>query len=165
MPRASKRDLRGELDSIYDGEQAGATGSSNSNIYAFQMDSAGATQILIHDGQVSSNGGSGVFPSGMGSDNFTLTVADGDQVWVEVTYDTTTLAITSATIANGAAIPDSSLGDAYFLLGYVNIASGATVPHNTQCGDINIAFIYGDFNGAPALFLLSQLDVAQPLPP
>ncbi len=107
----------------------------------------------------------GVLPTGMGSDDFTLTFGgDGYKAWVEVTYDTTTLAITSLTIAQGPTIPTSTLGDAFFLLGDVSITDGILTPRNAQCGDINVEFIYGDINGALALFLLSQIDDPQSVP-
>lgn len=168
-------------------------GSTVTNIYSFQMDDATNTtvktsdgkpltpgaKVLIHDGEVSANGSDGVVPSGMGNDDFILNIAaDGDDVWVEVTYDPTTLTISSATVNTGTGIPNSTLGNAYLLLGYVTFkqdAKGNTIfnkttglpvgtdPHNTQCGDINIAFMYGAFNAAPALFLLSQIDAPQPL--
>lgn len=146
-----------------------------SNIYSFQMDDATdneGAKVLIHDGEVSTNGGDGMLPDGMGNDDFILTInADGDDVWVEVTYDTGTLDITSLTIGTGTGIPDSSLGNAYVLLGYVTFGNlnpktgfpTSTDPHNTQCGDINIDQIYGAFNGQPALFLLSQIDAPQPI--
>jgi hypothetical protein len=154
-----------------------------SNIYSFQMDDATdkeGPKVRIHDGEVSANGDNGEVPDGMGNDDFILGIAnDGDNVWVEVTYDTDTLAITSRTIGTGSGIPDSTLGDAYLLLGYVTFAQDAkgntiyssktglatgTDPHNVQCGDINIAFMYGAFNGAAALYLLSNLDAPQPIP-
>lgn len=122
--------------------------------------------ILIIDGSVSDSSGNPQFPSGMGNDDFYLQVGgDGYVVWCEITYDTSTLLITSANINQGSSIPASTLGDTFIKLGDITIESNGTVtPHNTQCGDINLAFIYGALNGAPALYLLSQMDVPQALP-
>lgn len=147
------------------------------NTYSFKMvDATGdpnnpikppGRAILIYDGQVSSNGDAPQFPSGMGNDDFYLQITgDGYKVWCEIAYDTTTLAITSSNISQGAVIPTSTLGDAFVLLGSITIEpDGTLTPHNTQCGDINIDLIYGALNGALALFLVSQIDVPQLVPP
>jgi hypothetical protein len=127
------------------------------NNYGFKMIASGKkddNDVRFIDGFVN-----GVLPTGMGNDDFTLTFGgDGYQAWVEVTYDPSTLAITSRTINQGPAIPASTLGDAFLLLGDVSITDGILVPRHAQCGDINIGFVFGDVNGTPALFLLSQLD-------
>jgi len=131
--------------------------ATDNNNFGFKMISAGRNDVVFIDGYVN-----GVLPDGMGNDDFTLTFGgDGYKAWVEVTYDPVTLAITSRTINQGPTIPDSTLGDAYLLLGDVSIEGGVLTPRNAQCGDINIAFVYGAVNGAPALFLLSQLDDPQ----
>jgi hypothetical protein len=138
-------------------------------IYSFRLENQTddeGVKVLIRDGMVN-----GVTPTGMGNDDYILPIAlDGDNVWVEVTYDTTTLTITSASLNTGTGIPDSTLGTAFLLIGYVNWDTNPNtggpenvIPHNTQCGDINIGFIYGALNGAPALFLLSQIDDPQAL--
>jgi hypothetical protein len=79
--------------------------SGPSTIYSFMMEDATdneGAKVLIHDGEVSANGGDGQLPPGMGNDDYILPVnADGDDVWVEVTYDTDTLAITSLSIGTG----------------------------------------------------------------
>jgi hypothetical protein len=138
--------------------------------YNFEMEDASdgdGLKVLIHDGFVSAPGADPIMPSGMGSDDFILPVGgNGYKVWVDATYDTTTLLFTSVSINQGPSIPDSSLGHAFFLLGNIVSEDGrTTTPQNSQCGDINVSFIYGAFNAAPALFLQLQADDPQPIPP
>ena len=142
-------------------EQTPATADDNN--YGFKMIDASDNEgpkVLLIDGYVN-----GMLVPGMGNDDFILPVGgDGYKIWVEVTYDTITLAITSLNINQGPTIPDSTYGDAYLLLGDVSIDDKDNLtPRNAQCGDINIAFIYGALNGAPAIYLLSQLDDPQPI--
>jgi hypothetical protein len=144
------------------------TATSDVNDYGFKMIDASETddngnpvfKVLIFDGYVN-----GQLPSGMGNDDFILPVGgDGYKIWVEVTYNANTLAITPPTINQGPVIPDSSLGNAFLLLGDVSVTDTSLTPRNAQCGDINVSFIYGALNGAAAIYLLSQVDDPQSTP-
>lgn len=116
--------------------------------------------ILILDGEVN-----GTFPSGMtGADDYTVTLTTaGSEVYVVQTYNTSTLVFDTPTIAFGASVPDSTFGTLYVPLGFVDWDydpdTGAiinVVPRNRQCGDINIALVFGAYNAARAVFALHQ---------
>jgi hypothetical protein len=106
-----------------------------------------------------------------GADDYILTITDdGTEIWAVVTYNTTTLAITSRSLAFGPSVPDNTWGTVYVPIGFVDItrANGKITevsPHNRHCGDINIEFVYGAMNGVPALFFCQELSppIAVPL--
>jgi hypothetical protein len=136
--------------------------------YAHQLEAqsvdqtTGIVTVRIRDGDT------GGAPSDalMGSDTMTIALTlEGSEIWEHVTYDTSTLAITARAIGSGATVPTSTLGELYVPIGYVNWeidpVSGLIVsvaPHNRHCGDINVQFIYGQHNGAPALFAVLGFD-------
>jgi hypothetical protein len=148
-----------------DGGVAGPP-SANANEYSFELEldsiDVDAYTIDIHVGYGEIND---TPPDGMtGADDYLFTIpgaADGTEFYAVITYDTDTLAITSRSLAFDFAVPDSTFGTLYVPLGFVDITytDGKITevnPHNRQCGDIVIAFIYGAFNGAPAIFTLRQ---------
>lgn len=147
---------------------AAATPEENTNEYSFQLDvdfiDAKDYTVNIHVGYGEIND---TPPDGMtGADDYILFIPganDGTEIYAVVTYDTTTLAITSRSLAFGFSVPDSTLGTLYIPIGFVDITydehgtiTGAD-PHNRQCGDIQLGFLYGAMNGAPALFILNQV--------
>lgn len=148
---------RKDLDPFYDSGATGdGTAGTDLNVYSFKLIKptvAGGNVTMVY-GEIN-----GLAPTEMsGGNDYTFTVAAGNEVYAIVTYDTSTLAITSRTIGWGGSVPDSSSGILYIPLGYVNISGTTISPHNRQCGDINICFSYGDDNGQPALLFLNQYD-------
>jgi len=113
-------------------------------------------KVLIRDGEVN-----GETPPGMGTDEYTLDVYDGAFINLIVTYDTSTLAVTSLTFAVEANVAAPTLGTFRIEIGrtYVDFGVGGHIssftPVNTQCGDINFQLIYGANNGQPALIPVS----------
>jgi hypothetical protein len=148
--------------------------TANANEYSFELElkkiDPQAYTILIHVGYGEIND---TPPSGMtGADDYVLTIpgaADGTEIYAVVTYDTDTLDITSRSLGFDFSVPDSTLGILYIPIGFVDITYGPTgaisevSPHNRHCGDINISFVYGAANAAPALFELVQFADPQPL--
>lgn len=113
-------------------------------------------------------------PAGMTSANdYAITIpgsADGTEFYAVITYDPATLAVTSRSITFDWSVPDSVLGTLNIPIGTVHITYdpltgdiAAVTPHNRQCGDIVIAFVYGSANSAPALFTLRGYDDPVPL--
>lgn len=112
--------------------------------------------LLIYDGLVGTPSDQEV-PSGMGSDDYTIGVSDGDEVYVEITYDTGTFEITSRDIGVGST-PDEEFG--YLAIKIMDVAvttdddGNATVfPTNARCGDLIFTFDSGALNGVPAIKL------------
>jgi len=115
--------------------------------YNFQLfdasDETGAL-VLILDGNIfGPNEDAGVDPDGMPSDDtYQIPVDDGDEIWIGLTYDTTTYHITSAWIDHGAATPDDTDDTNYITIGHVKVAypsgspSKVTYVRNEVCGDI-----------------------------
>jgi hypothetical protein len=108
-----------------------------------------AVQVL--DGHVNFE-----YPSGMGFGDFTLTISSSTTVYLIITYNTTTLAITSRSITTGST-PDSTQGTVYIELADVTVGDGALEIEQLHEGNINMALIYGAFNGAPAIIPLRAL--------
>lgn len=132
----------------------GSTGGNTTN-FSFRLENASvgdSPKVLINDGEIN-----GEVPIGMGTDTYVLDVYDGAFVVCTITYDSVTLAITSTSFSAAASMPTSTLGVLYIEIGRIfvdfddqgHIASFTAV--NTQCGDINVAFVYGALNGVPAL--------------
>jgi hypothetical protein len=156
-----------------------ATGDQN-NEYGFELEldapkgvkaidvDAGTAKIHVGYGEINDTP-----PDGMtGDDDYFLTISvDGTEIWAVVTYDTSTLEITSRSLNFGASVPASTFGTLYIPIGFVDISYDPATgkikevnPHNRQCGDINISFVYGSANAAPALFYLSQFGDPEAVP-
>lgn len=78
------------------------------------------------------------------------------EVWLVVTYDTTTFDITSRSI--GLSGDDNVLGTLYILIGGASVSTDSNgnstvAPYNAHCGDIFFTFDFGGLNGKPALKL------------
>lgn len=131
------------------------SGSSVEINFSFQLENASVgntPKVLIRDGEVN-----GETPIGMGTDSYVLTVYDGAFINLIVTYDTSSLAVTSLTFEVNSFVPDPTLGTFYIEIGRTYVDFGDTgnissfTPVNTQCGDINFQLIYGAVSGQPAL--------------
>lgn len=112
-------------------------------------------KVNVFDGKVN-----GEFPSGMGFGEFVLTLGDPNDaiIYVGLTFNPTTLAITSRFVATStaAAFPESraesaTSGFLYWQVGFTFLDDQSLVIVNSRLGDINFAFSYGEFNGGPAL--------------
>lgn len=147
--------------------------ATQTNEYSFELEVA---SINTDDGQVDIHVGYGEIndtpPTGMtGADDYTLTISlDGTEIYAIITYDTDTLEITSRSLAFGSSVPDSTFGTLYVGIGFVDINYDPDTgkisevnPHNRHCGDINVSFLYGAANAAPAVFTLAQFAGPQPL--
>jgi len=133
-------------------------GGGNTVFFSFLLEqfidpvNADNPKVLIRDVEVI-----GGRPPGMGTDEYTLDVYDGAFINLIVTYDTSTLAITSLTFAVEADVADPTLGTFRVEIGRtyidfdVNGHISSFTPVNTQCGDINFQLIYGANNGQPAV--------------
>lgn len=135
--------------------QNATSAAGNTTNFSFRLENASvadAPKVLINDGEIN-----GEVPIGMGTDTYVLDVYDGAFVVCTITYDSVTLAITSTSFSAAASMPVSTLGVLYIEIGRIfvdfdaqgHISSFTAV--NTQCGDINVAFVYGALNGVPAL--------------
>lgn len=110
----------------------------------------------IFDGKVN-----GQYPTGMGFNNYVLTVPNPNDclIYVGITFNPTTLAITSvfAATSTAAAYPESrvetpSSGFLYYLIGFTFLdVHNAFHVVNARLGNINFVLIYGSQNGNPAL--------------
>jgi hypothetical protein len=107
--------------------------------------------IKVLDGHVNFE-----YPTGMGFDNFVLNISSSTTVYLIITYNQTTLAITSRTITTGTT-PDSTAGTVYIELADITVAGGALEIEQLHEGNINMALVYGAFNGAPAIIPLRAL--------
>jgi hypothetical protein len=113
------------------------------NLYSFEMFDASdehGNKVLIIDGLVFGvENTEGVLPSGMGDDDFTILVNEGDEVWLVIGINTDENLVTSASIDSGPVTPDD-LDDGsviYVTIGSFTIDpdSGATIVENSLCGD------------------------------
>lgn len=117
------------------------TGGGSGNLYDFQMSDksdADGNKVQILDGFVfSPTDIIGVMPQGMGNDDFTLSVVDGDDVYLVITLDPDTFQTTSATIAAGSPTPKDTEEVIYFTIGNVSVDpnSNALTAENQLCGD------------------------------
>lgn len=110
-------------------------------------------KVKVVDGRVN-----GDFPSGMGFDNYVLTIVEESfqEVYVIVTYDTSTLNITSLSLARNDVVPANSSGTLIIPIADIQITydgGGSPIMTITQLlsGNIDFSFVYGSFNGAPSL--------------
>lgn len=149
-----------------------ATEQANEYSFELEVDSidtdAGDVDIHIGYGEIND-----IPPAGMtGADDYVITISvDGTEIWAVITYDPDTLLITSRSLAFGPAVLPSTLGILNVPVGFVDInydpMTGKIIevnPHNRQCGDINVAFVYGAQNGARALIPLRMYADWVPVP-
>jgi hypothetical protein len=117
------------------------------NFELFNASEPGAPKVLVLDGVVIGPNGDPVDPDGMPSDDtFTLDVADGDEIWLEINWSTESddgvsgEDIDSVSIANGASTPDDSFPTTYVTIGSVSVDDSGDVPivtcRNELCGDL-----------------------------
>lgn len=113
-------------------------------------------RVKVFDGKIN-----GQYPSGMGFGNYILTISTPSDaiIYAGLTFNPTTLAITSRFlgVSTAAAFPISRVDSAtegflYWQIGFTYLdANGAFTIWQTKLGNIDFAFTYGAFNGAPAL--------------
>lgn len=145
---------------IEDISQAAAASVPN---IAFILSNASTTtagvvtrKVKVFDGKIN-----GVFPSGMGFNNYVLTLSTpaDSLIYAGTTFDPRTLELNSRflDVKKAADFPESrvesdSAGFLYWLLGFTYIdAQGAFKIVNVKTGDINFQLVYGSQNGQPAL--------------
>ncbi len=127
--------------------QLGSQETSNDyNFELFNASEPGSPKVLVLDGVVIGPNGDPVDPDGMPSDDtFTLDVADGDEIWLEIDWSiegddgVSGEDITSVSIANGASTPDDSFPTTYMTIGNISVDDSGDVPivtcRNEICGD------------------------------
>lgn len=119
--------------------------------------SGGVVKVKVRDGYVN-----GVFPTGMGSDNYELTITNPADaiIYAIMTYNPDTLAVLSTDlgVSTAADFPASEivttpapLATVVVQIGFVYVQDDKPVVLNSIAGDINYALIYGARNGAPAM--------------
>lgn len=126
---------------------------SDGNHYSFKSVNASdddGPKVLVFDGLVGTPSDNEL-PSGMGSDNYTLDVSDGDEIYVGITYDTDTFEITSRFLDVGET-PDNEFGANYFKIIDVSVVdngdgTSTTTASNAICGDIIFDLKYMIING------------------
>lgn len=119
--------------------------------YTFECSDASTAddgaQVLILDGLVyGPNDATGVVPVGMGADDYTITVADGNEIWLVISYDVTSMVISTVALDVGAITPDDDVagGTKYHKIADVLVDESGDIPvvtsTNAQCGDLIIPF-------------------------
>ncbi len=126
--------------------QLGSQETSNDyNFELFNASELGVAKVLVLDGVVyGPNNDGGVDPDGMPSDDtFTLEVADGDEIWLDIIWsgsDPQTIDFVS--IANGPLTPDDTEDETFITIGNVSVDDSGDVPivscRNELCGDASI---------------------------
>jgi hypothetical protein len=120
------------------------------NHYDFELidvSDAFGLKVLIYDGVVIGPNGDPVDPAGMPSGNsYVLGVAEGDEVWIGMTWSMETddsvsgEDITSVWIANGPSTPDDDGLTTYVTIGHIDAdyssGIGVAFPTNELCGDL-----------------------------
>lgn len=132
-----RNSLCGDFDFEPPPEQSGGS-------YAFQMLNASdinGPKVLILDGQVFGVNDDGILPTGMGGDNFILSVFNNDEVFLIITIDPDTGSTTSVTINRGTGTPGDTTSTKYVTIGYIALdSSGIVHPTNALCGDYTIPY-------------------------
>lgn len=131
-------------------------GSSKVPALPFELVNAttgGVLKIKVTDGKVNK-----AFPSGMGFNNYVLNLVEESfqEVYLIITYDEDNLSITSRTLGMSDSPPDSTPGTLIISIGSITITYDANsnpivTPANDAVGNIQFAFVYGAYNGEPAL--------------
>lgn len=129
-----------------------AEGGSTVAFSVVDVSSGDDLRVKVLDGHVNFE-----YPSGMGFDNYTLAVSSSSTVYLIITYNQTTLEITSRTLAIAASVPDSVAGTVRIELADVTVTDDGLEIEQQHEGNINMALIYGGFNGAPAIIPLRAL--------
>lgn len=118
-------------------------------------------RVLVADGKIN-----GQFPAGFGAGNFILDLNNPEdaQIYFGVTFNPTTLAITSRFCDESTStdFPESRVespteGFLYWLQAFTYFDAGGVLQiRNVRAGDINFEFSYGANNGQPALLVDSD---------
>lgn len=118
-------------------------------------------KVKVFDGKIN-----GAYPTGMGSGNYVLTVANPETalIYAGVSFNPTTFAITSRflQVSDNTSPPVSEIttlttGVLYFLIGYTyKTANGTFTIWQTWLGDIYYDLMYGVLNAAPAIIPVGQ---------
>lgn len=113
-------------------------------------------RVKIFDGKIN-----GQFPAGMGFGNYIIDISTPEDaiIYVGITFNPTTLAITSRFLGESTAalFPESRVesateGFAYWQIGFTFFdANGAFTIWQTKLGNIDFEFGYGALNGKAAL--------------
>lgn len=89
--------------------------------HPFKILKVDATHVRVLYGSVN---GKAATNSGSGS---SLTISAQAEVWVKVTWNTSTNAVTAAAVESGAAVPNNTESVSYYGLGTVYVESGAVL--------------------------------------
>jgi hypothetical protein len=121
-----------------------------------------SNKVFVADGKIN-----GEFPDGMGTSEYILDLADpaDSLIYAAVTFDPTTLAITSRFlgVSGSGDFPESRVEDAthgflYWLLGFTFFdADDAFRIVMKRVGDIEVIFSYGAVSGQPALIVFPDI--------
>ncbi len=142
VPAAPKREVEG-------------SGGGNVSNFSFRLEDASEDEfpkVRIMDGEVNHQ-----VPAGMGTDEYVLDTYDGAYINLIITWDTSTMAITSLTFEANSLTPVSLYGTTYVNIGrtYVDLDDEGNVSNltavNHHCGDVNLEWVYGALNGVPAV--------------
>jgi hypothetical protein len=131
-------------------------------------------KVKVIDGKVN-----GEYPSGMGFNNYVISLDEESyqQVYLYITYDETTLDITSRTLDVSDSPPDPVSGTLIIPLADITISYTAislpdhptslpyvSVINQLEDGNINFTLIYGLQDGVPALLAIKSYGDWIPLP-
>jgi hypothetical protein len=142
--------LHSDSNMVIDLGDLGREPPVDENHYDFEMvdaSDADGPKVLIYDGVVYGPNDDGIYPDGMPSDdnNYVLPVADGDEVWLVITFDVESddgvsgEQITSVSFDHGPTTPDDEFPTMYFTVGSVSVdEAGVLQPINEILGDLNI---------------------------
>lgn len=156
--------IRQQVQNAFPGEEVQqaqvSTGVAVPNI-AFILSNASTSEsgttvnkVKVFDGKIN-----GVFPSGMGFDNYVLTISDPADaiIYAGATFNPSSLAITSRFlgVSTASSFPESRVdetgGYLYWQLGFTFLDDDTFTIVSTRVGDINFELVYGSMNGLPAL--------------
>lgn len=112
--------------------------------FAFKLSDASDShaKVQILDGEVFGvndiQDHNGHAPAGMGNDDYTLEVTEGDEIWLDISLDDSDN-ITAVSINKGADIPDDETNHKFVKIGFVSVDFSSAVPlvtpTNVLCGD------------------------------
>jgi hypothetical protein len=111
------------------------------NVYTFEMFNASdknGHKVLILDGTVYGPFDDGNTPQGMGNDNFTIDINDGDDAYLVIPIADNRAVVPPITIATGPTTPDDTDTTLYVTIGNFSIDKNIVTVENTLCGDYTI---------------------------